>query len=432
MRQFGTLLNEIDKLNPNKNLFENSGIGPFLKFGDQYEGFITMPNKLLNQDFTQLIIDNIQLDIYFAPGETRDQIFIYLPQKRVLLPADNIYEAFPNIYAIRGSPTRDARKWVYSLDKMRAIKPRPLYLIPCHTRPVFGEENISNLLRDYRDGISLVHDQTVRFLNKGLYPEQIIPLIHMNMPKRLKEHPYLQEFYGTIDWSVRGIFDSYLGWFSGDAADLYPLSKIKSAKYLLQLFDNDYEKLLLIANKYIVQNNGNRDSCQYGLDISTKIYYYYKSKKNINNFKNIILKAKKIRIDGLNCMASFMISANGRNYYLTQAIEEELPDASLLPSRKRVDWAIQRVPIDQMMSMSSVRLKIEEMNSKWKNVRICYDFYDKWYQFIVRDGIAEVKRGYSDELKTKMDIENNNNDNIENIVMNIMVDYAYIVFDVTR
>ena len=61
----------------------------------------------------------------------------------------------------------------------------------------------------------------------GLTADQMIPLIHENMPRRLKDHPHLQEFYGTIDWSVRGIFHSYLGWFSGDAADLFPLTKVE-------------------------------------------------------------------------------------------------------------------------------------------------------------------------------------------------------------
>merc|ERR1712019_332086 len=110
---------------------------------------LNLPTMLLTEERTQLNVDGVEMQIVHAPGETVDQIFIYLTDKRVLLPADNIYEAFPNIYAIRGSPTRDARKWVHSLDKMRAITPRPLYLVPSHTKPVYGEDTIVDLLRDY-------------------------------------------------------------------------------------------------------------------------------------------------------------------------------------------------------------------------------------------------------------------------------------------
>ena len=109
---------------------------------------------------------------------------------------------------------------------MRSLEPAPLILVPCHTRPVYGEHEIQELLTVYRDGISYTHDQTIRYMNMGLTADQMIPLILRNMPKRLKDHPYLQEFYGTFDWSIRGIFNSYLGWFSGDA-DLFPLTKVR-------------------------------------------------------------------------------------------------------------------------------------------------------------------------------------------------------------
>ena len=38
----------------------------------------------------------------------------------------------------------------------------------------------------------------------------------MILPKHLEKHPFLQEFYGTVEWSVRAIFEHYMGWFSGE------------------------------------------------------------------------------------------------------------------------------------------------------------------------------------------------------------------------
>eukprot|EP00487_Bulimina_marginata_P003559 TRINITY_DN18602_c0_g1_i1.p1 TRINITY_DN18602_c0_g1~~TRINITY_DN18602_c0_g1_i1.p1 ORF type:complete len:128 (+),score=4.04 TRINITY_DN18602_c0_g1_i1:115-498(+) len=116
--------------------------------------------------------------IVHAPGETTDSnIYLILTEKRVLLPADNIYRTYPNIYAIRGSPTRDARDWTKSLDKMRSLQPAPKMLVPAHTRPVYGEHEIHELLTVYRDGISYTHDQTIRFMNMGLTADELIPLL---------------------------------------------------------------------------------------------------------------------------------------------------------------------------------------------------------------------------------------------------------------
>ena len=75
---------------------------------------------------------------------------------------------FPNLYAIRGTPFRSLKLWTESLDRMRNLKAE--YLIPSHTEPIVGHQTIYSQLTDYRDAIQHVHDQTVRFINKGLHP----------------------------------------------------------------------------------------------------------------------------------------------------------------------------------------------------------------------------------------------------------------------
>ena len=69
-------------------------------------------------------------------------------------------------------------------------------------------------LTDYRDAVQYVHDQTVRYINKGLHPEEIVRLVHL--PKQLAQKPYLLERYGTVRWSIKGLFSGYMGWFSGN------------------------------------------------------------------------------------------------------------------------------------------------------------------------------------------------------------------------
>ena len=46
----------------------------------------------------------------------------------------------------------------------------------------------------------------------------------MKLPLHLQDHPYLQEFYGTVEWSSKAVFSQYMGWFSGSVAELHPLS----------------------------------------------------------------------------------------------------------------------------------------------------------------------------------------------------------------
>ena len=58
------------------------------------------------KDELKVTLAGIDLTLFHAPGETNDQTIIWWPEEQVLFPADNIYRAFPNLYAIRGTMAR--------------------------------------------------------------------------------------------------------------------------------------------------------------------------------------------------------------------------------------------------------------------------------------------------------------------------------------
>ncbi|CAN0578850.1 unnamed protein product, partial [Laminaria digitata] len=195
------------------------GIGPHLET-DLADAGLRRPTHTFDERL-ELKVAGLNIVLQHAPGETDDQLHLWLPDAQVLLPADNFYRAFPNLYTIRGTPYRDVRAWVRSLDAMRALKPK--VLVPSHTRPLQGAEVVYNALTDYRDAIQYVHEQTVRGMNLGLTPDALVEQVRL--PQHLSKSPYLAEHYGTVAWSVRSIFDGYLGWFDGVAAHLEPLSE---------------------------------------------------------------------------------------------------------------------------------------------------------------------------------------------------------------
>lgn len=176
----------------------NNGIGLSLKYTNSSTRGLLFPTDTFDTDSWNLTIAGRNFILYHAPGETDDQIVVYMPKEEVLFAADNFYKSFPNIYTIRGTTTRDANQWVSSLDLMRNLRPK--YLVPSHTKPLSGVNYIYDVLTKYRDAIQFVHDQTVRFMNEGLTPDDIIGNKLIQMPKQLQEHPYLQQFYGTVDW----------------------------------------------------------------------------------------------------------------------------------------------------------------------------------------------------------------------------------------
>jgi alkyl sulfatase BDS1-like metallo-beta-lactamase superfamily hydrolase len=95
MRQFGSLLPE--------GYLINAGIGPYLDFDDNKTIAFLPPTKTFASERMDVDICGIRITLIHAPGETPDQTVVWIAEKKVLLPADNFYRAFPNLYAIRGT-----------------------------------------------------------------------------------------------------------------------------------------------------------------------------------------------------------------------------------------------------------------------------------------------------------------------------------------
>ena len=147
-RMFGTRLDDV----------EDRGIGGQLRYKPE-DVALAWPDHLVSGP-TPLHVGGMDLELFPIPGETDDQLAVWWPTKKVLVAGDDIYEAFPNLYTIRGTAYRDVMTWVESLDRMRDQGAE--LLIPMHTAPIQGAAQVEETLRIYRDGIQFVHDQTVR------------------------------------------------------------------------------------------------------------------------------------------------------------------------------------------------------------------------------------------------------------------------------
>jgi alkyl sulfatase BDS1-like metallo-beta-lactamase superfamily hydrolase len=64
-------------------------------------------------------------------------------------------------------------------------------------------------------------------LCKGLHPEQIAD--RLKLPASLAHEPNLVEYYGMLTWSIKTVFESQVGWFSGFPEDLFPLAPEKES-----------------------------------------------------------------------------------------------------------------------------------------------------------------------------------------------------------
>ena len=353
-----------------KEQVENNGIGPFLEIGrDGRKPGLLYPTKTFT-DQIEFEAAGHKVQLFHAPGETNDQLFVWLPEKKVLFPGDNFYKTFPNLYTIRGTPYRDLVGWVNSIDLMRYLEPE--YLVPSHTRPIVGKENINTLLTTYRDAIQFVHDQTVRLMNLGLDPNEIAE--RLVLPKHLGDSPYLKEFYGTPEWSAKNVFSGYLGWFDGNPSSLKPLPLKDEAEKIIQL-SGDWNSLFKVAEDAFLVND-----FQWSLQLTD---YLLRSRPDDQ-------KTKLLRKSALEALGSKESNPNSRYYYLSSAaqLDENYQENDiLLPSLE----VIQKYPIESMMETLKVNVIPEK--SLNKNIQLLFTFTDspKSFSLFLRRGVLEVQ-----------------------------------------
>jgi len=168
---------------------------------------------ILFDDKYEFTLGGTKFEIYRAPSETCDHLMVWVPKYKAVFTGDVYYESFPNIYTLRGTQPRWALDYVNSLNKVLALKPE--IVLTSHGLPIHGNDEITRRLTRYRDAIQYVHDETVKGMNAG---KGVYALMHeIKLPPALE----VGESYGNLIWSIRGIYEGYVGWFDLNPATMY-------------------------------------------------------------------------------------------------------------------------------------------------------------------------------------------------------------------
>lgn len=293
-RQFGYALTEEECITQGIGIREGHAVG------DGVYEFLP-PTTVYTEEKVERTIDGVRLELKAAVGETDDQIFVWLPDDQVLCCGDNYYGCWPNLYAIRGSQYRDIAAWTDSLKEIMAYPAKAL--LPGHTRPILGQEKIQEVLGNFCGAIESVLLQTLDCMNQGMTESETAEAV--KLPEEYLGLPYLGEFYGTIDWSVRAIYHGYLGWFDGNPTNLNRLPDRVMAEEILDLAGE--EAVYARAEERYGEGN-----YQMTVQLCDLILQAGCRKEK---------GAQKLKGKSLMKLAERITSANGRHYYIDCAKE---------------------------------------------------------------------------------------------------------------
>lgn len=325
---------------------------------------VVLPTRTFSGE-TTLHIGGREIRLVEAHGETDDQLFVWLPDAQTLLPGDNWYRAFPNLYTVRGTRPRPVDRWIASLDAMRALD--PAVLIPSHTRPVLGRSEVRRELRDYRDGISWVRSAVVRGANAGLTIEQVVQ--DAALPPHLAGVASLKPLYGQVDWSARAIYGSELGWFDGQARRLYPLPEAERARRLVEAMG---------GREAVLQQARSADEPRWAAEL-LGVLEALPAPPDVD----------ADLADAYEAIAATVPNSNGRSYLLQSAKERREGPRSLGRPQPAGDF-VAAVPLEHLFEILAARLKPEDAQVEES---VVFDLGEARFVLTLRHGVAELVRG---------------------------------------
>jgi len=260
--------------------------------------------------------------------------------------------------------------WFKGIDVMRQFDTE--IMINSHGRPVEGKEAVANVLTAYRDAIQYTHDQTIRYMNKGMTPDELVEVV--KLPKHLAEHPWLGEHYGTVAHAVRQIYVGYNGFYEADPWQLEPMAYDQRAKAFVEIMGGR-ENILTTAKAAIAAEN---------FTFAAEILSY---PITINKDD---MEARLLKAEAYKAWAGDQVNINWRNWGLNAAAElENKRDFSNLISFASVD-VLTALPSKQILDMMTATLIAEKTLDV--HTTMVYNFSDTNESFSVeiRNGIAQL------------------------------------------
>ncbi|WP_271103215.1 alkyl/aryl-sulfatase [Pseudomonas tohonis] len=366
----------------------NAGLGPLAHGGASTFIAPTITFK----ESLDTTIAGLKVQFLHVPSEAPDEIVLYLPDNRVLISAEVTQgPTLPNVHTLRGTKFRDPVVWVQSLDKLRAFQAD--YMVPLHGQPVSGRDKVEEVLRMTRDAIAYIHDQTVRWMNKGLTPDELVEKV--KLPPHLAGYtPYLREYYGTVKHSVRQIYQGYLGWFQGDPVDLDPIPPAEKAKRLIALMGGRDKLLLAAGDAYL------KGDWQWAAELAG-----YAIRVDHDDKLARDIKARSFRRLGYASM-----NINWRNWYLMSAMELEGKldgDAALQMSQGLRNAFLSPDMLKNLPARIFLQnwvTRIDPEKSSDVNLTLGFVFPDigEEWALEVRRGVAQLHRGIPEGTTLKL------------------------------
>ncbi|HEX3528676.1 MAG TPA: alkyl sulfatase dimerization domain-containing protein [Thermoanaerobaculia bacterium] len=377
-----------------------------------------MPSRTFSEQL-DLSAAGVNMQVIYVPSETNDELAVFVPDaengaaasvgKSGLLFSAEVIQgpAFPNLYSLRGTQYRSPETWYQSVDKLRNLD--SWCMVPSHGPPVCQRKNIQLLLTNFRDAIQFTHDQTLRYMNMGYTPDELVekvkvPDVVVEDLKTLVPWPnapgndsfqgpvhtedYLIPFYGSVPQGVRETYFGYVGWYNADPVTLSPIPPTQAAERMIALVNS--HKSVLEAAQGALAGKG-REDFQWAAELATILVRAHPDD----------MTARKIKADAFRKLGARAIDPNWSDWYFTAAKELDNPPGNCfinyLPAGLVSPVIQARVPIADWVASWTWHLDGQRAAHEKAGMALGFwfepteqDFGSEGYVLQLRHGIVEI------------------------------------------
>lgn len=330
-------------------------------------GTVTLipPTDLVTQTGQEMDLDGLKFVFQLAPDtEAPAEMHFFLPQLKLLCPAENCCHNLHNLYTLRGAKTRDALAWSKNLNEsLERWGDSSEVMLNVHHWPVWGRERLLDRLKKQRDMYRYLHDQTLRLANQGYTMVEIAEMIRL--PENLAKEWYCRGYYGTVNHGVKGVYVKYLGWFDGNPANLHPLPPVEASRRYVE-FMGGAEAVLAKARQYY-------DKGEYRWVAQVVNHVIFADPDNP--------AARELQAQALEQLGYQDESGTWRNFYLTGAQELRHGVDKTVGGTTASPDTIQAMPLNLFFDYLGVRLNGPQ--AEGKTIIINWNFTDTKEQYVL-------------------------------------------------
>jgi alkyl sulfatase BDS1-like metallo-beta-lactamase superfamily hydrolase len=271
---------------------------------------------------------------------------------------------------------RDGQAWSKSIDDtIDLFGSEAEVFFATHLWPRFGNEKIVSYLQNQRDLYKYIHDQTVRLMNQGYTMTECAEMI--SLPQSLAGRWYNRDFYGTVNFNVKAVYQRYLGWFDANPAHLHPLPPVEAGRKYVE-FMGGSQAVLARAREDM-----KKGEYRWAAEVVNHVVFAEPDNR----------EARELQADALEQLGYRAESPIWRNFYLAGARDLRSGVNRNIPVQARSRDILRGMAMDQFFDLMAVRLNGPRAEGKHITVNWVMTDTKETYTLTLANSVLNHKKG---------------------------------------